>query len=145
MFVTATVAEGPVIVVRDKTGTLRAFHNVCRHRGGPLATERAGCVNALTCQYHGWTYLLDGSLRGVPKWDRVELFDKKDFGLVPINVGIWEGQLFVHLGADPEPLATAMQGIAERIAPLRLTDLRYSGGVDYIADCNWKVYVDNFL
>jgi choline monooxygenase len=145
MFVTATVAEGPVIVVRDKAGTLRAFHNVCRHRGGPLATEQEGCVNALTCQYHGWTYLLDGSLRGVPKWDRVELFDKKDFGLVPVYVGIWEGQLFVNLGADPEPLAAAMRGIAERIAPIRLTNLSYSGRVDYVAECNWKVYVDNYL
>lgn len=145
MFITATVAETPVIVLRDKQGTLRAFHNVCRHRGGPLATEPSGCVNALTCQYHGWTYLLDGSLRGVPKWDRVELFDKKDFGLVPLHVSEWEGQVFVHLGDAPAPLADAMQGIAERIAPLRIGDLTFTHRVDYIAECNWKVYVDNFL
>lgn len=144
-FLTATVAESPVIVVRDKTGTLRAFHNVCRHRGGPLAIDAEGCANALTCQYHGWTYLLDGSLRGVPRWDRVELFDKKDFGLVPILVDTWQGQVFVNLDASAPPLAATMTGVAERLAPLDLSSWRFTARVDYEAACNWKVYVDNFL
>ncbi len=145
MFITTTIADDPVIVVRDKEGVLRAFFNVCRHRGGPLATERSGCVKALTCQYHGWTYLLDGSLRGVPRWDRVDLFDRKDYGLVPLRVETWQGLVFVRLDADPAPLDATLGGIAERIAPLRLDELTFATRVDYEVACNWKVYVDNFL
>ncbi|HEU4569842.1 MAG TPA: aromatic ring-hydroxylating dioxygenase subunit alpha, partial [Gemmatimonadales bacterium] len=143
-FLVATVADNPIIVVRGEDGALRAFYNVCRHRGGPLALCD-GEARALRCQYHGWTYLLDGSLRGVPKMDRSELFDKKDFGLRPVAVDVWEDQVFVHLGERPEPLARLVAGIAERIAPARVGGLRLAKRVDYEVGCNWKVYVDNFL
>ena len=95
-FFLAEIAGNPVMVVRGKDQRLRAFYNVCRHRGGPLATKD-GNAAVLQCQYHGWTYLLDGSLRGVPHFDRVELFDRKDFGLVPIEVDCWQGLIFVRL------------------------------------------------
>ena len=144
-FLTEEIGGEPVIVVRGKDGVLRAFHNVCRHRGGPLALEREGCVRALQCKYHGWTYLLDGSLRGVPAMDRTELFDRKDFGLVPLRVETWEGLVFVCLDPEAAPLADTMHGIAERIAPLRLGALRFSRRVDYEVASNWKVYVDNYL
>jgi len=143
-FIVGTVADNPVIVVRGQEGELRAFYNVCKHRGGPLALCD-GQAKSLRCQYHGWTYLLDGSLRGVPKMDRSELFDKKDFGLVPIKVDVWEGQVFVHLGADPRPVAETFKGIVERIAPTTIGGLKFARRVDYEVDCNWKVYVDNFL
>ena len=143
-FLVGTVADNPVIVVRGEEGELRAFYNVCKHRGGPLALCD-GQAKSLRCQYHGWTYLLDGSLRGVPKMDRSELFDKKDFGLVPIRVDTWEGQVFVHLGNDPEPVAETFKGIAERVAPAKIGGLRFARRVDYEVGCNWKVYVDNFL
>ena len=140
----AEIAGEPVIVVRGKDEVLRAFYNVCRHRGGPLALEN-GCANALQCKYHGWTYLLDGSLRGVPAMDRTELFDKKDFGLVPIRVDIWEGLVFVNLDPDARPLAEFMEGIAERVAPIRVAELKFARRVEYPVECNWKVYVDNYL
>ena len=143
-YLVATVADEPVIVVRGKDGILRAFYNVCRHRGGPLALCN-GQANALRCQYHGWTYLLDGSLRGVPQMDRSELFDKKDFGLTPITVDVWEGLVFVHLGARPGTLGTLFTGILERIAPARLRGLHFARRVEYEVACNWKVYVDNYL
>lgn len=140
----ASIAGEPVIVVRGKDRKLRAFFNVCRHRGGPLALE-AGCANALQCKYHGWTYLLDGTLRGVPAMDRTELFDRKDFGLVPIRVEVWEGLVFVNLDPAAEPLAQFVGGIAERIAPIRLGGLTFTHRAEYEVRCNWKVYVDNFL
>ena len=143
-FLVATVADNPVIVVRGNDGELRAFFNVCKHRGGPLALCD-GQAKSLRCQYHGWTYLLDGSLRGVPKMDRSELFDRKDFGLVPLKVDVWEDQVFVHLDRDAEPVAATFKGIAERIAPTRVSGLRFAQRVDYVVGCNWKVYVDNFL
>lgn len=143
-YLVATVGESPVLVVRGTDGVLRAFYNVCRHRGGPLATAD-GCAKALKCRYHGWTYLLDGSLRGVPKFDRVDLFDRKDYGLLPLHVDVWEGLVFVHLADAPPPLRTTMQGIAERIAPVRVGDLRFAQRVEYDVRANWKVYVDNYV
>ncbi|MFI5235204.1 MAG: aromatic ring-hydroxylating dioxygenase subunit alpha [Gemmatimonadales bacterium] len=143
-FLVGTVAGEPIIVVRGKDGILRAFFNVCRHRGGPLAICD-GQANALRCQYHGWTYLLDGSLRGVPQMDRSELFDKKDFGLTAIAVDVWEGLVFVHLGPKPAPVGKTFAGILERISPARVGGLTFARRVEYQVACNWKVYVDNYL
>jgi choline monooxygenase len=138
------VAGEPIIVVRDKAGTLHAFFNVCRHRGGPLALKDEQC-DMLSCKYHGWTYRLDGMLRGVPHFNHVELFDKKDYGLTPVPFTLWEGLVFVHLGERPTPIEAAFTGIRERVAPTRLGALQFVRQVDYEVRCNWKVYVDNFL
>ena len=143
-YLVATVADDPVIVVRGRDGMLRAFFNVCRHRGGPLALED-GCARALQCKYHGWTYLLDGTLRGVPAMDRTELFDRADFALVPLRVETWQGLVFVNLDPAAAPLETFVAGIAERIAPLRLDGLTFTREVRYPVEANWKVYVDNYL
>jgi choline monooxygenase len=102
-------------------------------------------LKALTCKYHGWTYLLDGSLRGVPKWDRVELFDRKDYGLVPVRVEVWEGLVFVQLDHDAPPLGSSLADVLARIGACRLAALRFAGRVSYPVEANWKVYVDNFL
>jgi len=142
--VVATVADNPVIVVRGKDRVLRAFYNVCRHRGGPLALED-GCAKALQCKYHGWTYLLDGSLRGVPAFDRVELFDKKDYGLTPVRLAEWQGLVFVNLDERPEPIAQLTKGIDERLTPGELPSLGFYRRLDYAVACNWKVYVDNYM
>lgn len=141
----ASVAGNPMLIVCGKDDVVRAFYNVCRHRGGPLAIEESGTCSALQCKYHGWTYLLDGSLRGVPQFDRVELFDKKDYGLVPVAMEEWEGLLFVNLAPAPEPLAPRLSGIRERIAPSLLSTKKFASRVEYDVRCNWKVYVDNYL
>lgn len=141
----ASVADNPVLVVRGSDGSLRAFYNVCRHRGGPIAVEDGCGVKALQCKYHGWTYTLDGHLRGVPKFDRTELFNKKNYGLVPVNLDIWDGLIFVNLDEKPAPLAKFYHGISERIHPLKLGPMRFHQRVIYDVQCNWKVYVDNYL
>lgn len=143
-YIIGTAAENPVIVVRGQDAVLRAFYNVCRHRGGPLALED-GCGKVLQCKYHGWTYLLDGSLRGTPKFDRTELFDKKEYGLVPLNIDVWEGLVFVNPDMRASPVATFFQGIPERIAPISLSSRKFYKRVTYTVRCNWKVYVDNYL
>ena len=129
--------------VRDTEGTLRAFYNVCRHRGGPLALED-GCARMLTCKYHGWVYRLDGTLRGVPHWDRVELFDPGEFGLRPVHVDAHDGLVFVHLGDAPVPLADWVGPLPERM-PVALAGFQFAHRATYDVACNWKVYVDNFL
>lgn len=146
-FVIASVAENPIVIVRGKEGIVRAFYNVCRHRGGPLAMEERGNGTMLKCKYHGWTYQLDGCLRGVPRFDHTELFDKKDYGLIPIGVRSWQGVIFLNLAGDERtvPLNMLLDGIPERIAPMRLDNLKFYRRVNYDVRCNWKVYVDNYL
>ncbi len=137
-------AGEPVVVVRDLEGTLRAFYNVCRHRGGPLALED-GCGRVLKCQYHGWTYQLDGTLRGVPHWNLVELFDRDDYGLVSVRVETWDGLVFVCLDPDAAPLTEVIAGVSETISPIRLSDMTFHERVVYDVNANWKVYVENYL
>jgi choline monooxygenase len=140
----ATVAESPILAVRGQDDVIRGFYNVCRHRGGPLATEDCS-AKVLQCKYHGWTYLLDGSLRGTPKFDRTELFDKKDFGLVPVSLDTWEGLVFVNLTSNRIQLSSLFNGIRERIAPTSFASKKFARRVVYDVSCNWKVYVDNYL
>ncbi len=139
-----TIAGNPVLIIRDPAGEVRAFFNVCKHRGGPVEVKK-GTTTVLQCMYHGWTYLTDGSLRGVPQWDRVDLFDKKDFGLTPVPMEIWQGLIFVNVGDSPEPFMSVVDGISERIAPVRLDSLKFHSKETYHIGCNWKVYADNYL
>jgi choline monooxygenase len=145
--ITASVADNPVLVVRGKDGQLRAFYNVCRHRGGPLMMHDGNCT-MLQCKYHGWTYHLDGSLRGVPRWDRVDLFDKKDYGLVPIRHEVWQDLVWVCLEEPDVPLPTLVDGIAARVSGggrNLLAGLKFYKRTTYDVHCNWKAYVDNYL
>jgi choline monooxygenase len=143
-FFTAAVAGEPVIVVRDKQGTLRAFSNVCRHRAGPIALG-AGCKNVLRCQYHGWTYTLDGRLIGTPDVEGVEFFDRSTMGMVPIRVETWEQFIFVNFDAHAEPLSAYLGKIPEQARGFQFDGLQFAERRDYTIDCNWKVYVDNYL
>jgi len=142
--VVTDVARQPIIVVCGKDRRLRAFFNVCRHRGGPLALKD-GNADMLICKYHGWTYRLDGMLRGVPHFDRAELFDKRDYGLTSVPLALWEGLVFVNLAERPQPIEHYFHGVRERIAPTRLGALQFARRVDYDVQANWKVYVDNYL
>ncbi len=145
--ITADVADNPIIVARGKDGQLRAFYNVCRHRGGPLVMRDGNC-SMLQCKYHGWTYHLDGSLRGVPRWDRVDLFDKKDYGLVPIRMEIWQDIAWVALDDPGVALAQLVAGIADRVSSHGsnlLSCMTFYKRVIYDVKCNWKAYVDNYL
>lgn len=143
--ITTAVAGNPVLVLRDGDGELRAFFNVCRHRGGPLVLGDGCGLKVLKCKYHGWTYRLDGTLRGVPAFNKTELFDKRDFGLVPVRLDLWQGLVFVTLDRDARPLSELLAGIAKRIAPIDLAGLGYVSTADYEVRANWKVYIDNYL
>lgn len=139
-----TIAGNPIIVLKTETGDLRAYFNVCKHRGGPLAVKQ-GTKSMLQCQYHGWTYSSDGSLRGVPHFNYVELFDKKDFGLRPVRLETWQGLVFVNLDKHAASLSSKMEGISERIDPIDITKMQYHTRTVDVINCNWKVYADNFL
>jgi choline monooxygenase len=143
-FFTAEVASEPVIVVRDKQGVLRAFSNVCRHRAGPIALG-SGCRNVLRCQYHGWTYTLDGRLIGTPDVEGVEFFDRSTMGMVPLRLEVWEQFIFVNFDAQAEPLACYLGKIPEQARGFQFEGLQFAERRDYLINCNWKVYVDNYL
>jgi len=144
-FITAEVAGEPIVVVRGSDGMLRAFFNVCRHHAAAVMTEPCGKVQRLQCPYHGWTYGLDGSLKGVPEFDGVANFDRAKNGLVPLSVATWEKFVFVHLDPAPPSLAEYLGGMVERFKPLKLDTLHFAGRREWIIKCNWKVFVDNYL
>jgi choline monooxygenase len=144
------IGREPVMVVRGADGVLRAFANVCRHHAAAIVTG-TGCASALRCPYHGWTYALDGELRGVPDFQGVSNFDRKDFGLVPLEVDTWESFVFVRAArSGPSllslPSLSAFLGsLPERVAALELGKLRFAERHEWELGCNWKVFVDNYL
>jgi len=143
-FFTVDVGDEPVVVVRDKQGTLRAFSNVCRHRAGPIASG-SGCKNVLRCGYHGWTYTLDGRLIGTPDVEGVEFFDRSTIGMVPLRLETWQQFIFVNFDQNAEPLSTYLGDIPEQARGFQFAGLQFAERRDYVIDCNWKVYVDNYL
>lgn len=139
------IGNEPVLIIENDLGELKAFYNVCKHRGGPLCL-RKGSKSVIQCQYHGWTYTSDGHLRGVPEFDRVELFDKKDFGLTPISVAEFQGLIFVSLAENPSKSFREFSAeIANDIAPIDLSKFSFIERVSYPVKCNWKIYIDNYL
>jgi choline monooxygenase len=143
--VVAEVGRTPVLLVRGPDGTLRAFANVCRHRAGPLALGDGRAARALHCRYHGWTYDLEGQLRHAPEMTGAEGFRVDDIRLPRFRTGHWQGLVFVTLADDTPALESVYGGITERIAPIDLAGMEFIQRDAYEIDCNWKVYVDNFL
>ncbi len=143
-FFTAEVVGEPVVVVRDKQGTLRAFSNVCRHRAGPIALG-SGCKNVLRCAYHGWTYTLDGRLIGTPDVDGVEFFDRSTMGMFPVRLETWGQFIFINFDPNAVSLSAYLGKIPEQARGFQFEGLQLAERRDYIINCNWKVYVDNYL
>lgn len=144
-FVTTEIAGEPIVLVRGADGVLRAFYNVCRHHAAAVVTEAAGHAANFRCPYHGWTYGIDGSLKGTPDFDGVCGFERAQNGLQPVRVEAWENFAFVNLDADAEPLNSFLGRLIERVEPLKLANLHFFERRSYELKCNWKVYVDNYL
>ncbi len=144
-FFTADVAGERIVVVRSADRELRAFYNVCRHHAAAVVTEAEGHAANFRCPYHGWTYGIDGTLKGTPDFDGVCNFDRSKNGLAPVRVATWEKFVFVNLDAQSGPLEAFLGGLIKRVAPLRLASLHFFERRSYELNCNWKVYVDNFL
>lgn len=145
-FVPVTILDEPIVLVRDTEGLLRGFYNVCRHRAGQVALSR-GNRKSLQCQYHGWTYGLDGALRTAPEMDDAAGFDRGEFGLRPVRVAAWGPFVFVSLDIDGPELAEVMGAIPDEVSRsgydidrMSLVERR-----EYVVECNWKVYVENYL
>ncbi|MGA2097884.1 MAG: aromatic ring-hydroxylating dioxygenase subunit alpha [Candidatus Acidiferrum sp.] len=145
-FFTADLAGEPIVVARGEDSQLRAFYNVCRHHAAAVVTEPQGCAKQFRCPYHGWTYGIDGALKGMVEFDGVCNFDRAKNGLVPIRVDTWENFVFVNLDGRAAPLRDFLGVVPEIVAPLDLEKkLRFFDRRVYTLNCNWKVYVDNYL
>jgi choline monooxygenase len=145
-FFTAELAGEPLLVVRGDDGRLRAFFNVCRHHAAAVVTEAQGLARQFRCPYHGWTYGIDGALKGMVEFDGVCNFDRAKNGLVPIPVDTWENFVLVNLDGRAAPLKEFLGVVPELVAPLNLSsELRFFDRRIYTLSCNWKVYVDNYL
>jgi Rieske 2Fe-2S family protein len=145
------VARTSLIVVRGMDGEVRAFHNVCRHRGNKLVwegtprDETSGFCRQFMCKYHGWRYGLDGKLTFVLQEEEYFDLDKADFGLVPVHCEVWEGFVFVNLAAEPAqslleflgPMVRGLEGY-----PFHLVTERYAFRADILS--NWKIFLDAF-
>ena len=135
---------GPVLIVRDEAGTLRAFANFCRHRGA-LLLEGCGTARKILCPYHAWSYRLNGALVAAPSMDETVGFDKGEFGLLPIRLETWEGFVFINYSDDAPSVRTDIGDLADLLASHKLGDMVCTWRKDIEAKCNWKLLVENAM
>ena len=145
-YMTTRAGGTPVLVTRARDGELRAFLNVCRHRGFPVA-EGAGSRETIQCPYHAWTYALDGSLRSAPRSEEIADFPRDELGLCRVAVDTWGPFLFVSASRDPEPLSDALGSMPAQVAELGLDvdSLVFHTRWEAEIGANWKVVSENFL
>jgi Rieske 2Fe-2S family protein len=158
-FVRRDVAGASVLVVRDRKGAVRAFHNVCRHRGTELCDQVAGRFSgSIQCPYHAWTYDLDGTLIGAPLMEPtaprtnrsagapggVDGFSRQDYPLHSVACEVWDGHIFINLSPAAAPLAAQLGDLPHRFAAWGMADLRSVRRIDYDVRANWKLIVQNY-
>jgi choline monooxygenase len=148
-YVTTEIAGEPVVIVRGSDSEIRGFFNVCRHHAAAVMTEAEGHAAQMRCPYHGWTYSLEGELKGTPDFSEVRDFDRAKNGLLPIEIAVWEKWVFVKIGRNGGPQLPLNgflgKDLIAQIQPLGLENLHWLERRSYTIECNWKVFVDNYL
>ncbi|MBX3503917.1 MAG: aromatic ring-hydroxylating dioxygenase subunit alpha [Parvibaculum sp.] len=138
-YVSTELAGYPIFAIKGKDGTVRAFHNVCRHRASPLVQECAGHVDRISCPYHRWLYDFEGRLKGAPSME----IDKDEYGLFPIHCAVWRGLVFVSI--DPvAPIEQWLEDIAKAALRYPIEELHLAREFTIEAGVNWKTYSDNY-
>jgi Rieske 2Fe-2S family protein len=133
-----------MIVTRGEEGEVRAFFNVCRHRGTRLCIAAEGAfAGRIRCPYHGWSYGLDGSLMGAPHMDQPG-FCRADYPLHSVRAEVWEGHIFIHFGREPEPVSRRLSALSEKFAAWRMCELRLHRRIVYDVRANWKLLILNY-
>jgi glycine betaine catabolism A len=141
----AEVAGESLILVRGADGQLRAFYNVCRHRGSRVCEVESGhFTGSIQCPYHAWTYALDGALRVARNMAEVPGFHVEEYPLHRATLAEWEGFVFVNLAREPEPLERAFAPLIGRFSRWNIASLRAARGITYDLACNWKLIFQNY-
>ena len=145
-FAATAVGDVPVVLVRDRDDTLRAFLNVCRHRGSIVCTG-SGKRETLQCPYHAWTYGLDGRLIAAPRAAQEGGIDTDELGLLQLQLETWGPLVFVNPDREAAPLADFLDGLPELVADagIDLDALRFLQRSESELACNWKISAENFL
>ena len=137
------VAGESVVLVRDGDD-LRGYHNICLHRAGPVATG-CGTRQTLQCRYHGWTYNLKGELLRAPDMEGSAGFRPNEMRLLPVQVTAWGPLVFCNLDPKAPPLAHFLEDMPARAARFLAAEMQWVQRKEWTVECNWKVYVDNYL
>lgn len=144
-YFTRRVANASVIIVRDEQGGIRAFHNVCRHRGTQLCKQESGTFSgSIQCGYHAWTYKLDGGLLRAPHMEKVEGFCAADYPLNQVAAEVWDGHIFINLSAHPIPFSEHLASLDEKFRPWRMEELQLVERRVYHLKANWKLIIQNY-
>jgi Rieske 2Fe-2S family protein len=144
-FLTRTVGPESVLVVRDASGRINAFHNVCRHRGSRLVSEPSGSgLKHILCPYHAWTYGLDGTLRVAPHMEDARNFDRGQFGLNRVRLERWDGFLFINVSAEGPGLMESLGEMGSKFARYGIGRMRRGKRIAYTVETNWKMLCENY-
>jgi choline monooxygenase len=154
-YLTFKIAGEPILVCRTQAGELKAFSNVCRHRGTQVAFGQpdssaafcAGNARSFSCPYHGWTYDLTGKLVGAPHTQSMEGFERANYSLVPLKLDTWAGFLFVNLDSSARPLADTLEEMdfLKTYEPYHYENFRLGSKFSFSLDCNWKFANENLV
>lgn len=147
-YVRVDVQDQGVLVIKGRDGDIRAFYNVCQHRGHEMVKDDAGRLkNLMVCPYHAWAYDFEGALVRARNTEDLPDFDKCNFSLKPVRLEVLADFVYVNLDPDAEPLAPQVDGLEAEIRYYmpKLGELEHAGRVTYEVGCNWKVLIDNFL
>jgi choline monooxygenase len=163
-YVTTEISGEPIVIVRGNDSELRGFFNVCRHHAAAVMTEPAGRATQMRCPYHGWTYSLEGELKGTPDFSEVCNFDRADNGLAPVEIATWEKWVFARIHASSarsprendsqhSPLNNSKPSLTDFLGDDLISQSKALGSEKlhwierrhYKLNCNWKVFVDNYL
>ena len=134
----------PYVVVRNNDGEIKAFYNVCRHHASCVATN-SGTAQKFVCPYHSWTYDLDGKLIHAPRLDGIQNFSKNDYGLTPIATEVIGPFVFLFFGDNPWDFHREFSVLKTKLEETNYEKLRFAKRIVYDINCNWKVFVDNYL
>ncbi|GAB2519067.1 Rieske 2Fe-2S family protein [Nocardiopsis aegyptia] len=152
-FRTVQIGRESVLVTRSRDGSLRAFLNICRHRGAKLCTDESGSVKRnFQCPYHAWTYGLDGKLVAAPNLTSMPDIDRTEYGLKPVHLREWLGYAWLCLAPEPPSFADTVQAdVVERLGSLAAVDnyevdeLELGRRITYDVQANWKLIIENFM
>ena len=145
-YVSCDIAGEPILIIKGNDNVVRGFFNVCRHHAAEIVTQCDGHANNLRCHYHGWTYDLEGKLIFTPDFAGVADFDRSAIGLVPVQTDESHGWLFAKLKDGGSSLAEFLGAdFIERLNRLNLERFFWFARRSYFLNCNWKVFVDNYL
>lgn len=144
-YFTVDLVGSPAIVLRDRSGRLRAFANTCTHRGTRLLSGKGSCDRVIKCPYHSWVFSLEGNLLATPGMEQTLNFDRSALGLTPIRLETWEGFLFINFDPDSGSLLEYLGDLPEKLGSYRFSEMVCVRRKGYDLACNWKVFVENAM